>query len=461
MATPVQMPKQGITVEECNLVAWRVKEGDVVKAGDILCEIETDKATFEVESPASGTVLKLFRKAGELVPVLTNIAAIGTPGEDVSSLAPEGVATAAPPHVEPQPKPSTPSPAAEISAPSTIEPTASSASPTTEEKRISPRARAVGERLGVDPSKLVGTGAKGRVTSRDVQAAADRGERMTPAAKAEAAETSLTAGIGTGVGGRIRMRDLGKAAPTAAVPAVVPTPGEAPAVIEIPYKGIRKIIGDRMMESLSTHAQLTLHSSADATAILAYRQKVKGSGEAMGLPDISLNAMVMYVVAKTLPQFPDVNAVFDKAKGVIRQYRVAHLAFACDTPKGLLVPVIRDADTMSLAQLASRIAELASQAKSGSIPPDLLSGGTFTVTNLGSLGIESFTPVLNTPQVAILGICAIDQKAIPDGKGGVTFQPRIGLSLTIDHQVVDGAPASRFLTAVANGIANFELLLAR
>jgi pyruvate dehydrogenase E2 component (dihydrolipoamide acetyltransferase) len=214
------------------------------------------------------------------------------------------------------------------------------------------------------------------------------------------------------------------------------------------------------MQSLNNHAQLTLNASADATAIMAFRKKLKAQAEELGLPNITLSDMVCFVVAKTLTRFPELNGIFQKESGKFLKYQQVHLALAVDTARGLMVPVLRNADCLSLSGLCTHFADLAGQCKGGSIDPDLLQGGTFTISNLGALGIESFTPVLNTPQVAILGICSIQQKAVPASDGGVKWQPTMGLSLTIDHQVVDGAPAARFLKAVADGIANFELMLA-
>lgn len=433
MATPVQMPKQGNTVEECLITEWSVKEGDAVKEGDILCVIETDKATFEVESPSAGTVLKCFWADGDLVPVLVNIAVIGEPGEDTDAFAPESTA---PPAAAPAASP----------APSTT-PTAAAGDG---EERISPRARREAADLGVSTAGLSGSGPLGRIISRDVQAAAASG-RLTPLARQVADTTGQVAGTATGLGGRVRARDL--VSPSA------PAESVQEDAVEVPYKGIRKLIGDRMRASLADHAQLTLNGSADASALLSLRKRLKAQGEALGLPNITLNDMIMYVVAQTLPRFPEVNAVFDAAAATVRQHRTSHLALAVDTERGLMVPVIPRAEQYSLGALSLALAETASACRAGNIDPDRLQGGTFTVTNLGAMGVESFTPVLNSPQVAILGICSIEQRAAPCDNGGVRFVPTMGLSLTIDHQVVDGAPAARFLQAVAQGMANIDLLL--
>jgi pyruvate dehydrogenase E2 component (dihydrolipoamide acetyltransferase) len=441
------MPKQGNTVEECLLVEWRVKEGDSVKKGDILCAIETDKASFEVESTADGAVLKLLAQAGDLVPVLTDIAIIGVAGEKVD-------AAAAPAAGKPA---EAPSPARAGAKPA--KPAAAAASQAKDGAPVSPRARKLAEKLGVDASAIPGSGINGRVTSRDVQSAVDSGaaKRATPLARAEMKEKNLAPAAATGIGGVVRARDLAEKRAGTARPTASAAAAKAPEVV--PYKGIRKLIGDRMHASLMDHAQLTLNSGADATAMMALRKMIKEHGEAMGLPRITLNDMVAWVAARTLPDFPEVNAVFDKKAATLTKYGQVQLGMAIDTPRGLMVPVIADAHTLSLAEMSVVIARYAEDCRKGSINPDLLTGGTFTITNLGNLGVETFTPVLNSPQVAILGVCAIKDTPVktPDG---FRFQPRMGLSLTIDHQVVDGAPGARFLQAVAKGIETIDASLA-
>ncbi|MBN2713697.1 MAG: 2-oxo acid dehydrogenase subunit E2 [Planctomycetes bacterium] len=452
MATPVQMPKQGNSVEECLIVEWSAKVGQAVSEGDLLCTIETDKASFEVTAPASGKLLRTFFDEGELAPVLINIAVIGEDGEDADQFAPEGKGGAVAASADPAPEKAS-APAAVEAAPVRVDAPAKIG-----ELRVSPRARSAAAEKGIDPAMLQGSGPHGRVTSSDIAAAASSGMAMTPAAAAIAAASGMVAGAGTGLGGRVRASDLVEAGSVASVAPVGMVEAIAPK--EVKYTGIRKLIGERMMQSLENHAQLTLNSSADASALLSFRKKVKASGESLGLPNITLNDMVCMVVAKTLPRFPELNAIFDAAGERVLQYSQVRLAVAVDTPRGLMVPVVNNAHAMTLSQLALSIADLAGQCKGGSIDPDLLQGGTFTITNLGSLGVESFTPVINTPQVAILGICSIEQKAVPAADGAVKWQPTMGLSLTIDHKVVDGAPAARFLRAVADGIANFDLLLA-
>jgi pyruvate dehydrogenase E2 component (dihydrolipoamide acetyltransferase) len=225
----------------------------------------------------------------------------------------------------------------------------------------------------------------------------------------------------------------------------------------VQVKGVRKVIAERMWQSLQETAQLTLNASADASALLAYRKRLKASNEALGLQKVTINDLILLAVSRTLPHFPEVNALFTET--TISKYKNVHLAVAVDTPRGLVVPVIRNAQALSLRQIAVAAKRLANGAMDGSVSPDELSGGTFTVTNLGSLGIESFTPILNPPQVGILGVGNINLKPV-EVDGEVEFVPHIGLSLTINHQVVDGAPAARFLQTLARRLAELDLLLA-
>lgn len=460
MATPVQMPQPGNTVEECIITAWQAEPGDTVAEGDILCAIETDKATFEVEAPAGGVLVDRFYADGDLVPVLTNIAAIGEAGEDVSGLAPsEGTAPggAKPAEASPSPEP----PAAEAapeSAPAPAAETPPSGDPAGGALRASPRARREAKQTGVDVQRVTGSGPHGRVLAEDVKAAAGAGGRMTPLAQAAAQTSGQVPGAGTGLGGRVRGRDL--VAPEAASAGGAAAHAEEGGPTEIPYRGIRKLIGDRMAESLASHAQLTLNSSADASALLGFRRRVKEDGDQMGLPNITLGDLVAYAVAQVLPRFPEMNAVFDFQQERILQYRQVHLAVAVDTDRGLMVPVVPHAHAKSLAELSESVLAVAAECRSGSIDPERLQGGTFTITNLGAMGIESFTPVINSPQVAILGVCTIKDEVVRTTDGETAWQPRLGLSLTIDHRAVDGAPAARFLQAVVKGIENVELLLA-
>ncbi len=460
MAVSVQMPKQGNTVEECLLVEWKVKEGDVIKVGDVICSIETDKASFDVESTADGTVLKLLASAGDLVPVLSDILLVGEAGEQgaaAASPAPVGN-TGADKKSAAKPEEKTPPAAAPAAGPAAVAPPPGAAAGG-EFKPVSPRGRKLAEKLGVDAAAVHGSGPGGRVTSLDIQAAVDNGSavKASPLAKEIMAATGQVPVAASGLGGLALARDLGAAGASRPGAAAAAAPTPAPDVV--PYKGIRKLIGDRMLQSLADHAQLTHNTSADASGLMALRKIFKDNAEAAGLPNISINDLICWVVVRTLQSHPDINATLDKKAATLTRYHGVNLAFAVDTPRGLMVPVVHDAHRLSLVGLSKAMATLAEDCRKGSINPDLLAGGTFTVSNLGSLGVESFTPIINGNQVGILGVCAITQVAAPKKDGGYEFRPRIGLSLTYDHQALDGAPASRFLQAVAKGLEGVEAAL--
>jgi pyruvate dehydrogenase E2 component (dihydrolipoamide acetyltransferase) len=303
------------------------------------------------------------------------------------------------------------------------------------------------------------------VIERDVEAALATQPKLTPVAKAMVAEGGFAVPAqGSGPSGRITSKDLVKEQMAPSIATLAPRPSPTPLapplaadqVEIIAVKGVRKLIAERMLQSLQTTAQLTLNASADARGLQALRKRLKESPEAMGLRGITINDLVLLAVARTLPAFPGLNALFTGTE--IHQYRSVHLGVAVDTPKGLMVPVVRSAETLTLRQLATEAKRLATACQESKITPDELNGGTFTVTNLGAFGIESFTPVLNPPQVAILGVCGIQPKPVAVGEK-VKFVPHIGLSLTINHQVVDGAPAARFLQALGQAIAAIDLML--
>jgi len=451
MATEVLMPRQGQSVESCIIVGWKVNEGDVVIEGQSLCEVETDKATFEVEATAAGTVLGVFYPDDADVDVLKVIAVIGEPGEDISGLRPETSVEGETSDVESSVKEQL----VVESTPSTSNiplPTKSSGS-----TGASPRAKKLAAAKGVELDVLAGTGPNGRVIERDVAAA--QGATLSPAAKAKAAATGFAApGMGTGIGGRVLAADLSEVAPQdiAAAVAALDFPG---AVNEIPVRGIRKLVAGRMLDSLQNTAQLTMNTSADARTMLDFRAKCKAAAEARGVGGITINDIMLFATVQTLVDFPELNAHWLGDKMV--QFEDVHLGMAVDTPRGLMVPVIRFANRLTLKQLSAEAKRLALAAIEGTIEPDDLSGGTFTVTNLGAMGIETFTPVLNAPEVGILGVCNVQLKPVM-GKGGETqFVPHIGLSFTFNHCAADGAPAAKFLVALRQNLAAFDVLLVK
>ena len=441
MATIVVMPQLGNSVESCIIVEWMIAEGDTVAVDQTLASIETDKSTMEVPSTAAGTVLKLLWEEGDEVPVKDPLIIVGEPGEDISGLVPG--ADAAPADAAPVEQASAPE---QVAAPAFATERATGA--------VSPRARALAASHGVDASAITeGSGPHGRVIERDVAAAIAAGPVLTSAARA----AGVSATEGTGIGGRVSVADEGRAAeaaPAAAVaaPAGADYPG---ASTSTPLKGVRKVVAKRMMESLTSTAQLTLNTTANAAGILALRKKVKNADESLGLNKITLNDLVCFAVSRTLPKYPVFNAHLQD--GVLTEFEQVHLGFACDTPRGLLVPVIRSAQALGLKAFSDEAKRLAGGAIDGTIAPDFLSGGTFTVSNIGSFGIETFTPVINLPQTAILGVGAITPRPVVAADGTISVEQRLNLSLTIDHQVIDGADGARFLRDLVAAIENIDV----
>ena len=443
MATIVVMPQLGNSVESCIIVEWMIAEGDTVAVDQTLASIETDKSTMEVPSTAEGTVLKLLWEEGDEVPVKDPLIIVGEPGEDISGLVPGG--DAAPAEADAPAEQAAAAP--EAAAPAFATERATGA--------VSPRARALAASNGVDASAIAeGSGPHGRVIERDVAAAIAAGPVLTSAARA----AGVSAAEGTGIGGRVSVADAGRTAETAPAAAVAAPAAAADfpgASTSAPLKGVRKVVAKRMMESLTSTAQLTLNTTANAAGILAMRKKVKNADEALGLNKITLNDLVCFAVSRTLLKYPVFNAHLED--GVLTEFEQVHLGFACDTPRGLLVPVIRSAQALGLKAFSDEAKRLAGGAIDGSLSPEFLSGGTFTVSNIGSFGIETFTPVINLPQTAILGVGAITPRPVVAADGTIGVEQRLNLSLTIDHQVIDGADGARFLRDLVAAIENIDV----
>lgn len=416
MATPVIMPRQGQSVESCIITKWHKQKGDKVAVGDVLFSYETDKSAFDEEAKVEGTLIDVFFKEGDDVECLLNVCVIGNEGEDTSAFKP-GL-TAAAPAEEAKPEIKTEAPVVSV-APVTV------ASEKSDILKVSPRAKNLAAKKGLNISLASPTGPNGRIIERDIFA-------LEASGKASVVETPV------------------EAAPVAAAPA-----GEYE---DVKLPNIRKVISKQMTKSLTEGAQLTLNTSFDATDILAFRAKLKKNGEALGMGNITLNDIVLYAVAKTIINHKDLNAnLFDDT---IRYFNTVNLGVAVDTPRGLMVPVIKGAEKLSLAEISAQAKALANDAKAGSINPDLLNGGSFSVSNLGSLGVESFTPVINPPQTGILGVDNMQTKVkLVDGQP--VYYQAIGLSLTFDHRAIDGAPAARFLKDICTALENFSLLLAK
>ena len=481
MAKVVIMPRQGNTVESCVLVGWRVAEGARVGAADVLCEVETDKAVFEVPAGFDGFLLKRIAAEGDDVPVLAPIAVIGDEGEDwQAALASEGAAGGVP--ASEDGKAATagegPTVAPPASARSQISGKVASREAEAMAPGVSPRARSLAASEAFDPRNLSGSGPGGRVIERDVKDALEGRPTLSAAARAAlvkggSSDLALPA-VGSGIGGRVRLGDLGGTVDVAAsVTGLTASGAGAPApraaafaasgdfpgpVSELPIKGIRKVIADRMHESLATTAQYTLHATARAERLQALRARMKASPETLGLNKVTVGDLVLFAVSRVLKNHPLCNA--HKVGDTVRVFERVHLGLAVDTPRGLMVPVLRNADLLGLAEISREAKRLAAACIEGRISPDELSGSTFTVSNLGGLGVDYFTPVINAPEVCVLGVGAVLPRPVENADGGTGFAPGIALSLTSDHQVVDGAPGARLLKDIGSAIAEIDLTIA-
>lgn len=447
MATVVIMPRQGQSVESCVITAFNKKVGDTVEKGETLFSYETDKSSFDEPAPEAGTILAIFREEGDDVPCLENVMVIGKEGEDVSAFAPASDAPAAAPAAEAAPTAAPAPEAAPTAAPETT------AVATDGALSISPRARLLAEKTHADLLKAVPTGPNGRIIERDVQKLVDMGLTVSPAAR-----DGYTAAVeGSGISGKVVLSDLN--APAAAPAAAEAAPAAAaPAFEDVKTPNIRKVIAKSMCASLSTMAQLTLNASFDASKLMALRASLKAKAEALGLPNITLNDMVLYAVSRVILNHRILNAHY--LDDITRYFNTVNLGIAVDTERGLLVPTVHSAEKLSLAELAIASKKVIKEAQGGTISPDLLKGASFTVTNLGSLGVESFTPVINPPQTGILGVCAITQR-VKEVNGELRTYPAMGLSLTFDHRALDGAPAAKFLKELCVALESFDLLLTK
>ena len=407
MAIPIIMPRQGQSVETCIITKWYKQKGDKVATGDLLFSYETDKAAFEMESPADGTLLDTFFDDGAEVPVLVNVAVIGQPGEATNDFIPGTDAgkylssEAAVPKEQPGQKPLQATPVTVVYDDHRI--------------KISPRARKLAESKGFDYRNIAGSGPNGRIVVSDIEGSGLYRETSAPAV------TSCEE------------------------------------FIEKPLSNIRKLIAQAMQSSLQNSAQLTHHMSADVRKLLAARQLFKkqlAAGNSSS--DITLNDMICWCVIKALQKYPEANAHY--LGNSIRTFNRVHLGMAVDTPRGLMVPALKNADTMSLKQLSGELKKLAESCRKGNVNPELIqsSAASFTVSNLGNYGVEIFTPVINLPQAAILGVCTIIQRPADLGNNTFGFVPYIGLSLTYDHRAIDGGPATLFLKEIKDQIEKFE-----
>ena len=443
------MPKQGQSVESCIVTEFKKKVGDKVAVGDVLFSYETDKASFDEDSKVEGTVLACFFNDNDEIPCLTNVMVIGEPGESFSEYAPSGAAVTEPVEVTT----ASAAPAAESSATSTSSVAEVAAASPVAGAPVSPRARRLAAEKGVDTAQVAGTGPHGRVIERDVIAA--QGAPKSGLAKAMMADGGLQApAAGSGIGGMVKGSDLKVWQPTHTENLA----GEGEEFKVEKMSNMRKLIAKSMYNSLQNTAQLTHMLGADARRVQALRKKAKKALEEGRIDaNITINDFVCYAVIKALKKFPKVNS--HCLGDAMRLFNVVNLGCAVDTERGLMVPCVKHAEDLNIIGLSKALKKVAEDCKKGSINPDLLSaeGASFTVSNLGGFGVEWFTPVINVPQSAILGVGTIVPRPKDLGAGVYAFVPYLGLSLTYDHRALDGGEATRFLKQVAIEIENLEV----
>jgi pyruvate dehydrogenase E2 component (dihydrolipoamide acetyltransferase) len=396
MVHAIRMPKPGQMTEECVLVAWHKQEGDPVRRGDILFEIETDKSAMEVEAFDAGTLLRRVVEEGAVVPVNAVCAYVGEPGDVIPPEEPAGPAAPAAPLVAPPPPapgPALPSPAgAPADAPAGGPPAAptarplSSPAPGGRRLAISPRATRLAAEAGLDARSITGTGPHGRIVERDVRAAIEGGEEPRP---------------------------LGR---------------------------MRRVIADRLTRSWTSTPHFTITVAVDVTGLLALRTELKAGGISLTVTDFVLAA-----TAQTLAEFPDVNSRTDGVSVWLR--RRVHLGLAVAVPGGLVVPVIRDADRLPLGDLHDQAAALAAAAREGTLAVDEMTGSTFTVSNLGMFGVDAFSAIINPGEAAILAVASAVPTAVAIGEG-LAVRSIMKLTLSADHRLVDGEMGARFLGAI-------------
>ena len=443
-ATPVLMPALGESVTEGTVTRWLKAVGDTVAADEPLLEVSTDKVDTEIPAPASGVLLSIDVAEDSTVAVGAQLGSIGAaaaaPAAAASAPAPAAPAPAAPAAPAPAPAAAVPAPAAPAAAAAAPAPAASAAPAGNADAYVTPLVRRLATQHGVDLSTVTGTGVGGRIRKSDV---------LDAALKAKTA-----------------------AAPAAAAPAPAAAPASAPAAAPAASAALRgrtekmtrlrKVIAERMVESLQTSAQLTTVVEVDVTRIATLRTKVKRDFEAREGVKLSFLPFFCKAAVEALKQYPQVNATIDLAEGTVTYFDAEHLGVAVDSERGLLVPVIRDAGDLNIAGLARRIADLADRTRTNKLSPDELSGGTFTVTNTGSRGALFDTPIINQPQVAILGTGAVVKRPVvtqdDTGQDVIAIRSMVYLALTYDHRLVDGADAARFLGAIKARLeeASFE-----
>lgn len=402
MAFEIKMPQLGLTMEEGTVAQWLKQEGDTVAKGDVLLEITTDKLTSEIESEADGVLLKIVAKEGEDVPVKGLLGYIGEAGETIGDAAPAAApAAAAAPAEVPVAAPA-PAPAAKADG-SRI--------------RISPLARKTAAKLGIDYQNLAGSGPSGRIVQKDILAAAEAAKQQP--------------------------------APVAEAPAAAPAPAAKSGELElmdgdevVKLAGMRKVVAERMAKSAREIPTVTQNVKIDVTKLVAFRKQInETSGQ-----KFSMNDFILKAVANALRANPHILVSIDGNQIIKRAHVNLGMAVALDD--GLIVPVIRDADKLSLSQISATAKDLAVRARENKLAMDEYKGSTFTISNLGMFGVETFDPIINQPDAGILGVCAVQDELDMDEEGKIFKKQVMRISFTFDHRLIDGAVAAKFELAI-------------
>lgn len=410
MATEIVMPKLGLTMTEGTIERWLVKEGDQVNEGDPIVEISSEKLTNEVEASAPGTLIKIMAEEGSVIPYQEVMAYIGEAGEEVGEAS---VATQTADSKEKASQAKTSDESTKTDAKEEKTAPRQTKRETAEGQRIfiTPLARKMAEKKGIDIAEVNGTGGNGRITRLDI-------ERYTPTAKAS-----------QGV------------------------PAGAEAEYGAGLSGMRKTIAERMMRSVQSTAQVTNQRKVDVTELMKFRNEIK---EKVDFPlnngEMSINTLLTRSVILALSEMPEMNSWY--YNGELTRVDEIHIGMATAIDEGLVVPVIKDAHTMTLSRLGASIKDVVSETRKGTLDGSLYAGSTFTITNLGGADIEYFTPILNTPEVGILGVGALQTELDMDEDGEVFKKQMLPLSLTYDHQIIDGSPAAEFLMKIADYLQN-------
>ena len=457
MATAVIMPKQGLLMTEGTILKWFVNEGDKIEVGDPLFEMETDKLAITIEAQEAGTILKIVEGEGAVVPITEMIAIIGEPGEDISEMLPAD---------SKDNRPKTEKAAAggaQAATKAAAEEGNTSEKPGVKRDKservfITPRAKILAAEKGIDYYDVNGTGADGLIIEKDIleylsKAPVQRepvGQtKATPLAAriAEINDINISGMQGSGERGKVTRADVEAAVGAKMQTKATPERGER----LVPLTGIRKIIADKMTASLREMAQANHRMRVDVTEITRLRNNLKNEDIKVSFSDI-----IVKVVAKALTEFPEINSSFTNEGILVKEY--VNVGIAVAAQNGLIVPVVKDADLMSLNEIAAASAELVEKARTGKLLPDDYTGGTFTVTNLGMFDIDEFTAIINPPESAILAVGKISKEPVVEDDS-IVIKPIMTLSLTYDHRVIDGAPAAQFLQRVKQLLQNPYLLL--